>query len=121
MTSTRVRVATAVAAGLSAAIALTACGSPDDGNKGNTTDAGAGGPIAVDAKDDACSVTKTSAEAGVLTFDVTNNGSRVTEFYLYAEGDRIMGEVENIGPGLKRTLRVEVPRRASTRPRASPA
>jgi iron uptake system component EfeO len=32
----------------------------------------------------------------------------VTEFYLYAEGDRIMGEVENITPGLTRRLIVEV-------------
>lgn len=33
----------------------------------------------------------------------------VTEFYVYAEGDRIMQEVENIGPGLTRELRVELP------------
>jgi iron uptake system component EfeO len=33
----------------------------------------------------------------------------VTEFYVYAEGDRIMQEVENIGPGLTREMRVELP------------
>ena len=32
----------------------------------------------------------------------------MNEFYLYAEGDRIMGEVENIGPGLTREFLVEV-------------
>ena len=32
-------------------------------------------------------------------FSINNAGSKVTEFYLYGTGDRIMGEVENIGPG----------------------
>ncbi|MFE3777511.1 iron uptake system protein EfeO, partial [Amycolatopsis sp. NPDC059090] len=49
------------------------------------------------------------AAAGNLTFEIANKGSKVTEFYLYAEGDRIMGEVENIAPGLNRRLIVEVP------------
>ena len=40
---------------------------------------------------------------------MTNGGDKVTEFYLYGTGDRIMGEVENIGPGLTRQLIVEVP------------
>jgi iron uptake system component EfeO len=54
-------------------------------------------------------VARGSADAGTLTFEVTNKGSRVTEFYLYAEGDRIMGEVENIAPGVTRRLITEVP------------
>ncbi|MEV0714183.1 hypothetical protein AB0H87_05875, partial [Asanoa sp. NPDC050611] len=29
---------------------------------------------------------------------VTNKGGKVTEFYVYAAGDRVMGEVENITP-----------------------
>ena len=33
----------------------------------------------------------------------------MTEFYVYAEGDRVMGEVENIGPGLSRQLIVLLP------------
>ena len=36
-----------------------------------------------------------------------NGGSKVTEFYLYsADGKRIVGEVENIGPGLQGKLTV---------------
>ena len=62
----------------------------------------------MEATDDACKVAKTSAGTGNVTFEVTNKGSKVTEFYLYAEGDRILGEVENIGPGLTRKLIVEV-------------
>lgn len=72
-------------------------------------DAGAGGPIAVAASDDACEVGATGAAAGTIAFDITNSGSKVTEFYLYAAGGRVMGEVENIGPGLSRQLIVEVP------------
>jgi iron uptake system component EfeO len=67
-----------------------------------------GGAIVVSASDDACQVARDEAKAGTLTFEVTNKGSRVTEFYLYAEGDRIMGEVENVTPGLTRRLIVEV-------------
>jgi iron uptake system component EfeO len=45
------------------------------------------------------------APAGTVTFKVKNTGSKVTEFYLYAEdGKRIVGEVENVGPGLTRDL-----------------
>lgn len=72
-------------------------------------DAGAGGPITVAATDDACDVSAAEAPAGTISFDITNGGSKVTEFYLYATGGRIMGEVENIGPGLSRRLIVEVP------------
>ncbi len=87
--------------GAFAAVALTACGTATPSEE-------TGCAIAVKASDSACEVARTSADAGTLTFEVTNDGSRVTEFYLYAEGDRIMGEVENITPGLTRRLIVEV-------------
>jgi len=75
----------------------------------NTTDSGgaggAGGPISVTSSDSSCDVSATSAPAGNLTFDVSNSGSKVTEFYLYsADGGRIVSEVENIGPGLQGKL-----------------
>lgn len=60
--------------------------------------------IAVTATDDACDVATTTASTGNSTFSVTNNGSKVTEFYVYGAGDRVMGEVENVGPGLTRQL-----------------
>ena len=51
----------------------------------------------------------TSAPSGALTFAVTNGGTKVTEFYLYGEdGLRIVGEVENIGPGITRELVMKV-------------
>ncbi|TQC51207.1 peptidase M75 family protein [Rhodococcus sp. WS4] len=65
--------------------------------------------ITVTATDDACDVSTDSGATGNSTFQVTNNGSKVTEFYVYGEGDRAMGEVENIGPGLTRQLIVSLP------------
>jgi len=50
-------------------------------------------------------VSAVSAPSGSLTFSVTNAGTKVNEFYLLgADGLRILGEVENIGPGLSRDL-----------------
>jgi iron uptake system component EfeO len=72
-------------------------------------DAAAGGPITVAASDTACQVSTAEAPAGNITFAVNNTGQKVTEFYLYGAGDRIMGEIENVGPGLTRQLIVEVP------------
>ena len=85
--------------------ALTAC----SGDKADDTAAGSGGPITVKATDTACEVGKTTLDAGTHVFTVTNSGAKVTEFYVYAAGDRVMGEVENIAPGLSRELRVELP------------
>jgi iron uptake system component EfeO len=65
--------------------------------------------IPVAASDDACEVEASELEAGTHEFAVTNGGSKVTEFYVYAEGDRVMAEVENIAPGLSRDLLVELP------------
>jgi len=72
-------------------------------------DAGAGGPVKITANDSSCQLSSTTASTGNVTFEVTNAGTKTTEFYLYAEGDRVVGEVENIGPGLSRRLIVEVP------------
>ena len=95
-------------AGLAAAaplIAVAGCGG--DAGTGSGDQSG-DGPIAVTATDTECDVAVTEAPAGTVEFEITNQGTKVTEFYLYAEGDRIMGEVENIGPGLSRTFHVEV-------------
>jgi len=66
------------------------------------------GPIQVTATDTECKVARTETVAGTSTFKITNGGSKITEFYVYAEGDRVMGEVENIGPGVSRELHVEL-------------
>jgi iron uptake system component EfeO len=63
--------------------------------------------LTVKSSADACDVSATSAPAGTLTFDVTNTGSEVTEFYLLGEdGLTIKAEIENIGPSISRKLTV---------------
>jgi iron uptake system component EfeO len=84
-------------------LTLAACASKDDG--GST----AADTIAVSSTDDACDVATTELTAGTHHFEVTNNGSEVTEFYVYADGDKVVAEVENIAPGLSRPLLAELP------------
>lgn len=91
------------------ALTLTACtdNSEPGADSGATQDSSA---IAVSATDDACELSSTEAESGTLTFTVANEGSQVTEFYLLGEDQlQIVGEVENIGPGLSRDLVMQAP------------
>jgi iron uptake system component EfeO len=92
-----------------AALVLAGCTSTAQPAAPSGGDAAAGGPITVNATDAACEISSAEAPAGNISFSIKNSGTKVTEFYLYGTGDRIMGEVENIGPGLSRNLIVEVP------------
>lgn len=65
--------------------------------------------VSVTATDSSCEVSAAEGVTGHSTFAVTNNGSKVTEFYVFAAGGRALGEVENIGPGLTRQLIVNIP------------
>ena len=68
------------------------------------------GTINVDSSSDKCDLTTSKAPSGNVVFKVKNTGNEVTEFYLYGEdGMRIVGEIENIGPGLSRDLVVRTP------------
>ena len=92
------RLAAPVAA-VAAVVTLSACQAKDN--------SAAGGDQSIDvvSTDEGCDVSTAEAPSGNLQFSVTNDGSQVTEFYLYGEdGLRIVGEVENIGPGLTRDL-----------------
>ncbi|GGO28697.1 lipoprotein [Microbispora rosea subsp. aerata] len=98
------------AAVLAALAGLTSCSSPGSGSGSPAgTDAAGDEKIAVAATDTECTVAKSELAAGTSTFSITNNGTKVTEFYVYAAGDRIMGEVENIVPGLTREVVMELP------------
>jgi iron uptake system component EfeO len=99
------------------ALPLSACSVTES----NSTKGSSGSrTIAVTSSDDACNLSSTTAPAGNLVFNVENTGSQVTEFYLYAaDGKRIVAEVENVGPGLKRQLVVRAPKgtyRAACKP-----
>jgi iron uptake system component EfeO len=88
---------------LALVVLTAACGGSEDGGTAATD------VIPVAATDDACEVQAGDLEAGTHEFVVTNGGSATTEFYVYAEGDRVMAEVENIAPGLSRKLLAELP------------
>ncbi|MDH2426485.1 iron uptake system protein EfeO [Sphaerisporangium sp. TRM90804] len=102
------RTALTLAAGALTLAALAAC-SPADGGGDAPKAEGKPAKIAVSASDTDCVVATASLPAGTSTFTVTNTGAKVTEFYVYAAGDRVMGEVENIVPGLTRDMIVELP------------
>jgi iron uptake system EfeUOB component EfeO/EfeM len=77
---------------------------------GSSGEADAAPEIAVTATDSACTVATTTLPAGRTTFAVSNQGSKVTEVYVYGERNdaftAIQGEVEDIGPGTTRDLTV---------------
>ena len=83
-------IALAAALAAPAALALAGCASTQN----SAVDAA--GPITVAASDTTCEVARTQAPAGQVEFTITNTGSKTNEFYVYAQGDRIMGEVEKV-------------------------
>ncbi|MCX4822682.1 EfeM/EfeO family lipoprotein [Streptomyces sp. NBC_01142] len=100
MRPVRLSVVTA-AATVAALTAVTGCTEKSEA-KGD--DAG----VQVTAKDDSCEVSKKEFPAGHIQLDIENKGSKVTEVYILFPDDRIVSELENIGPGMKRRLTAEV-------------
>ena len=98
------RLVAALVAGVSLP-ALAACT-----DNSSSADKGDARTINVTSSDDACDLSTDSAPAGHLVYKIKNTGSKVTEFYLYGkDGLRIVGEVENVGPGISRDLVINVP------------
>jgi iron uptake system component EfeO len=89
-----------------AVLTLAACGGS---STATTSAANPSDDIAVSATDTACDVATTKLSSGTHRFTVTNQGAKVTEFEVLAAGDRIVGEVENVAPGVARTLLVDLP------------
>ncbi|MGW7490503.1 iron uptake system protein EfeO [Streptomyces sp. NPDC054786] len=95
-----------VVVALAAATAVTAvagCAAKNDG-KGD----GGKGAIEVTATDSSCELSAKEFPAGHVRFAVQNKGSKVTEVYVYAPGDRIVTERENIGPGTHAEITAEI-------------
>ncbi|KUJ37219.1 peptidase M75 [Streptomyces albus subsp. albus] len=99
MRALRSSVVTAVTAA-AALTAVTGCAEKSDG-KGSDA-------VKITASDDACEVSTKSFPAGHVNFSIQNKGSKVTEVYLYAPGDRIVTERENIGPKLRASITAQV-------------
>ncbi|YAL82162.1 iron uptake system protein EfeO [Dermacoccaceae bacterium W4C1] len=99
---------TAVCSAAAIAVALGACTENSSTEAAGTSGKGGQANLTVSSTNDKCEVSKATAPSGNIVFDVTNKGSKVTEFYLLAsDGLRIIGEVENIAPGLTRNLVVK--------------
>ncbi|WP_413809943.1 iron uptake system protein EfeO [Streptomyces sp. OE57] len=94
---------TSVVAAISALTTITAVAGCAQKSDAKDSDA-----IQVTASDSACEVSKTSFPAGHVKLAVENKGSKVTEVYVYAPGDRIVTERENIGPGTRASINAEV-------------
>jgi iron uptake system component EfeO len=88
------------------ALAATACGS---GGAEDASTAASGGAVQVKAGDSSCDVSRTALPAGRTVLHITNTGSKVTEVYVYAPGDRIVTEKEDIAPGLDYQLTASIP------------
>ncbi|OBB99883.1 peptidase M75 [Mycobacterium sp. 852013-50091_SCH5140682] len=101
-----VKTGVAATAALLAGFSLASCQAKDSSPSAEGKDKAA--PITVDASETGCKLSGTTATTGPTTFVVNNSGDKVTEFYVYGEGERVMGEVENISPGLKRQLIVQL-------------
>ncbi|MFF4483657.1 iron uptake system protein EfeO [Streptomyces sp. NPDC001520] len=94
---------TSVVAAISALATITAVAGCAQKSDAKGSDA-----VQITASDDACEVSKTSFPAGHVKLAVENKGSKVTEVYVYAPGDRIVTERENIGPGTSASISAEI-------------
>jgi len=95
------RLTTGLSLGAVALLALTGCVANNPGGADSTA-------LTVDSSASDCAVSASEAPSGNVVFTVSNSGDQVTEFYLLADdGLRIVGEVENIGPGIERNLVVQ--------------
>ncbi len=106
------RLAPGVLLGASALAVVPLLAACTDNSASSSTPGASADPraLSVTATDTACTVSAGSAPSGTLRFAVTNNGSKVNEFYLLGEdGLRIAGEIENVGPGLSRDLVLVAP------------
>ena len=103
LSTRRSRVPLAVLALAPLALAAACTENADPGDSGDPR------VLAVASTADGCELSSTEAPAGTLTFDVTNAGDDVTEFYLLdSDGLRILGEVENVAPNTSAKLTVNV-------------
>ena len=95
----------ACAVALLTAVTTSACSVTQSNESSSKSAKGGDGAISVDSTASNCDLTASKAPSGNLVFKVKNSGTEVTEFYLYGEdGLRIVGEIENVGPGISRDL-----------------
>jgi iron uptake system component EfeO len=92
-------------AGLGPLLLLAACG----GGAQAESPAAQGNVVKITMTDDGCTAEPSTVAAGSATFEVTNDGaSAVTEAELVNAGGRILGERENLTPGLGSSFSLKV-------------
>ncbi len=93
-----------MAIGVVGLIAAVVAGGEAQGPGGATGAPGGRTAVAIALSDDGCRPAAPEVPAGAVTFTVANTGgARVTEWEIL-EGDRILGEVENIAPGTSKSF-----------------
>jgi iron uptake system component EfeO len=103
LSSTRRRLGVALAVAATAALTLAGCASGSSPSSPTTQGNASHVQITLtnDGSNDSCAVDTTSAPAGPITFTVKNESSTgITEVELQSQ-QRILGEKENLAPGLK--------------------
>lgn len=85
------------------ALALTASLAACGGDSGP-----ADATVAVEGTKDACTPAQTSVAAGTIAFDFKNTSGQTSELYVKTADDKIKSEVENVGDGVTRTLKVKL-------------
>jgi plastocyanin len=98
---------TAIAFGAIALVGavLSACGG---GSGGSGSGGSSGETVQVISTNTECTPAKTTLNAGKVTFELVNKGDKATELYVYGTGDKIITEVENVGPGTTRRLTADL-------------
>ena len=91
----------------SALVALVAMSAAVSLVVGCSTDA-ADTTVAVTGTNDGCKISNDVLEAGTIAFEFTNQAKKVNELYVVRENGDIVGEVENVTTGARRTLTADL-------------
>ena len=94
------RVAGAAATLIAVALVASACSSRSGGTAGGAGAGGTARTVEVALTSDGCALPAPTLTAGPTTFHVTNAGASAVSEFEVKQGDRIVGEKENLAPGL---------------------
>jgi iron uptake system component EfeO len=89
-----------LAGGALVALALAAAGCGSDSGSGAAASDESARVVEVRLVDAGCQPAKLTVAAGATTFDVTNDGADAVTELEVLDGDRVLGEAENLAPGL---------------------
>lgn len=64
--------------------------------------------VAVTGTNDACTPAVTELAAGKVTFEFTNKADKISELYVLRADNSVVGEVENVTTGTKRSLTADL-------------